>query len=70
LPGLISYYLGIDREHHTMVNVSLWKDLSSPEQIGKLQAVLDQGAELGKLGVTFVRPIPNCATLWSERLAG
>lgn len=70
LPGLISYYSGIDRQHHVMVNVSLWADLSSAEQMGKLQAMLDQGAELSKLGVTFVRPIPNCATLWSELPAG
>lgn len=70
LPGLISYYSGIDREHHAMVNVSLWRDLPSAQQMGKLQAMLDQGAELTKLGVTFVRPIPNCETLWSERRAG
>ena len=67
LPGLVSYYSGIDRDHHAMVNVSLWKDVPSAEQMGKLQAMLDQGAELGKLGVTFVRPIPNCETLWSEQ---
>ena len=42
----------------------------SAEQMGKLQAMLDQGAELSKLGVTFVRPFPNCATLWSELPAG
>ena len=69
LPGLISYYSGIDREHHAMVNVSLWKDVSSTQQMGKRQAMLDQGAELTKLGVTFVRPIPNCETLWSEHRA-
>lgn len=70
LPGLISYYSGIDRVQHAMVNVSLWKDLPSAQQMGKLQAMLDQGAELTRLGVTFVRPIPNCETLWSERAAG
>ena len=70
LPGLIAYYSGIDRERHAMVNVSLWIDLPSAEQMGKLQAMLDQGAELGKLGVTFVRPIPNCTTSWSELPAG
>ena len=61
LPGLISYYSGIDRTQHAMVNVSLWRDLPSAQQMGKLQAMLDQGAALTKLGVTFVRPIPNCA---------
>jgi hypothetical protein len=48
----------------------LWKDVASAEQMGKLQAMLDHGAELTKLGVTFLRPIPNCKTLWSERRAG
>ena len=69
LPGLLSYYSGIDRERHAMVNVSLWKDVPSAEQMGRLQAMLDQGAALTRLGVTFVRPIPNCETLWSERRA-
>lgn len=66
LPGLISYYSAIDRTQRAMVNVSLWKDLASAQQMEKLQAMLDQGAELTKLGVTFVRPIPNCEALWSE----
>jgi hypothetical protein len=56
LPGLLTQccrassnnYYGIG-EHHAMVNVSLWEDLSSAQQMGKLQAMLDQGAELTKL---------------------
>ena len=67
LPGLVAYYSGIDREHHAMVNVSLWSDLSSAQQMGRLQEMLDQGEQLTKLGVNFVRPIVNCETLWSER---
>ena len=65
LPGLILYYSAIDRERHAIVNVSLWRDVPSAEQMGRLQAMLDQGVALSQLGVTFVRPIPNCETLWS-----
>ena len=65
LPGLISYYSGIDREAHTIVNVSLWKDVESAKQMDTLQAMLDLGKVVGELGVKFERPIPNCTTLWS-----
>jgi hypothetical protein len=65
LPGLIAYYSGIDRKHHAMVNVSLWKDRPSAEQMSTLQAMLDEGEALTKLGVQFVRPITNSDTVWS-----
>ena len=67
LPGLISYYSGIDRERHAIVNVSLWESVAAAEQMGTLQQMLDQGAVLTGLGVQFVRPIPNFETLWSFR---
>jgi hypothetical protein len=65
LPGLVAYYSGIDRKRHAMVNVSIWKDEPSAEQMGSLQAMLDQGAVLTRLGVKFVRPIANFETVWS-----
>jgi hypothetical protein len=65
LPGLISYYSGIDRARHALVNVSVWKDSASAEQMETLQLMLDQGKALAALGVKFERPIPNFATLWS-----
>ena len=65
LPGLISYHSGIDRERHAVVNVSLWESVAAAEQMGTLQQMLDQGAALTRLGVEFVRPIPNCGTVWS-----
>ena len=65
LPGLISYYSGIDRERHAIVNVSLWETERAAEQMSTLQQMIDQGGVLTRLGVQFVRPIPNCEALWS-----
>jgi hypothetical protein len=65
LPGLIAYYSGIDRKHHAVVNVSLWKDVPSAEQMSTLRAMLDEGEVMTKLGVQYVRPITNFETVWS-----
>jgi hypothetical protein len=65
LPGLISFYSGIDREAHTIVNASLWKDIESAKQMDTLQAMIDLGKAVVELGVKFERPIANCTTLWS-----
>ena len=65
LPGLISFYSGIDRQTHVIVNVSLWKDIESAAQMDTLQAMIDLGKAVVELGVKFERPIPNCTTLWS-----
>lgn len=47
------------------MNVSLWKDVPSADQMSTLQAMLDQAEALTKLGVQFVRPITNFDTVWS-----
>lgn len=65
LPGLVWYYSGIDRARHAIVNVSLWRDVPSAEQMSKLQAMLDLGAEMSRMGVQFVRPIPNFEPVWT-----
>jgi hypothetical protein len=65
LPGLIAYHSGIDRKRNAMVNVSVWKDETSAEQMASLQAMLDQAAVFTRLGVEFVRPIANFETVWS-----
>ena len=65
LPGLLAYYSGIDRTRNALVNVSLWKDVPSADQMSTLQAMLDQAEVLTKLGVQFVRPITNFDTVWS-----
>jgi len=65
LPGLLGYWSGVDRERHAVVNVSLWASAQAAEQMATLQAMLDAGAALARLGVQFVRPIVNASTLWS-----
>jgi hypothetical protein len=64
LPGLISYYSGLDRKQHALTNVSLWKDLASAEQMATLQPMIEQGKALAAIGVNFVRPIANSESLW------
>lgn len=64
LPGLISFFSGIDRERHALVNVSLWESVEAAEQLNTLQAMLDAGSVLTGLGAQFVRPIVNAETLW------
>lgn len=64
LPGLISYYSGLDRKQHALTNVSLWKDLASAEQMATLQLMIEQGKALAAIGVNFVRPIANSESLW------
>jgi hypothetical protein len=65
LPGLISFYSGVDRERHALVNVSLWESVEAAEQMSTLQAMLDAGGVLVGLGAQFVRPIVNAETLWA-----
>jgi hypothetical protein len=66
LPGLISYYSGIDRQRHAVVNVSLWESVEAAEQMANLQAMLDAGGVLARLGGEFVRPIVNAETVWAN----
>jgi hypothetical protein len=65
LPGLCWYYSGIDRERHAIVNVSAWRDVPSAERMGKLQAMLELGGDMSRLGVQFVRPITSFEPIWT-----
>jgi len=48
-----------------VVNVSLWESAEAAEQMSTLQAMLDAGDGLARLGVRFVRPIVDAETLWA-----
>jgi hypothetical protein len=63
LPGLIHYYVGIDREQGSLTNVSIWDSLEHAHQMDTLQAMLAQRPILEAAGITFER-ITNHATLW------
>ena len=65
LPGMINYYVGIDRESSTMVNVSIWENLEAAQQMGSLKEMLALAGEFQSVGVQFERPIINYETLWT-----
>jgi hypothetical protein len=64
LRGLLHYYVGIDPESSTMINVSVWKTLADAKQMETLQPMRDLAGEFIAAGVTFERPISNYETLW------
>jgi hypothetical protein len=64
LPGLIHYYVGIDRVAGNLTNVSVWESLEAAQQMDALQAMLAQRPILQAAGVMFA-PITNYETLWT-----
>jgi len=64
LNGLVHYYVGIDREHGFLSNVSVWETLNDAHQMDALAAMLAQRPILEGAGVSF-EPITNHETLWS-----
>jgi len=63
LPGLIHYYVGVDRARGSLTNVSIWDSLDHAHQMDTLQAMLAQRPILEAAGVTF-EPITNHETVW------
>jgi hypothetical protein len=64
LPGLLHYYVGIDRERGYLTNVSVWDSPAHAKQMDSLQAMLAQRPILEAAGVGF-EVITNHETLWS-----
>ncbi len=64
LPGLLHYYVGIDREHRQLTNVSVWDTLEHARQLDTLKEMLAQRPTLEAAGVTF-EAITNHETLWT-----
>jgi hypothetical protein len=64
LPGLLHYYVGIDRVAGFLTNVSVWESLEAARQMDSLQAMLAQRPLLERAGVTF-EVITNHETLWT-----
>src|ERR1051325_5649030 len=64
LPGLIHYYVGIDRQHGYLTNVSVWESLDAARQMDTLQPMLAQRPILEGAGVTFEQ-ITNHEMLWT-----
>jgi hypothetical protein len=64
MTGNLSYYVGIDRTHHAMHNISVWESLEDANQMEAFAPMLELAKEFATLGVRFERPILNCETLW------
>jgi hypothetical protein len=64
LPGLVHYYVALDRESSSMVNVSVWESLGAALQMDTLSAMRAQRDGFAALGVRF-QPIRNYGTMWS-----
>jgi quinol monooxygenase YgiN len=69
LPGLLHYYVGIDRASTTMVNVSIWDSVEHAQQMSTLAPMLALREQFETLGVQF-DPIVNYETLWRIDPAG
>lgn len=64
LRGLLYYHAGVDAETNTVINVSVWSDLSAAKQMDSLAEMLAQRPILESAGVQFDR-IGNYEPLWN-----
>ncbi|MEO8549902.1 MAG: hypothetical protein ABI678_08005 [Kofleriaceae bacterium] len=64
LPGLLHYYVGIDREQGYVTNVSIWDSLEHAHQMDTFAAMLAQRPIMEEAGVSF-EVITNHETLWT-----
>ena len=63
LRGLKYYHAGVDRETNTVVNVSIWEDMPTAQQMSTLAEMLAQRPILEGAGVVFDK-IANYEPLW------
>ncbi len=64
MPGLVHYYVGVDRERGQLTNVSVWDTLEHATAMSQLAPMLAQRPVMEAAGVTF-EPITNHDVLWS-----
>ncbi len=64
LPGLLHYYVGLDKIACQLINVSVWDSLEHARQMDTLAAMLAQRPILEAAGVKF-ETITNHETLWT-----
>jgi hypothetical protein len=64
LPGLLHYYVGIDRAAGYLTNVSVWESLGAAHQMDTLTAMLAQRPLLEAIGIVF-EEITNHEALWT-----
>lgn len=64
MPGLIHYYVAIDRDAGQLTNTSVWDTSAHATAMSSLAPMLAQRPVLEAAGVTF-EPITNHDTLWT-----
>jgi hypothetical protein len=64
LHRILHYYVAVDRNSNSMVNISVWSSLEDAKQMDKLPEMLAQRRLFEALGVRF-EPIRNYSTLWN-----
>ena len=64
MPGLVHYYVAIDRDAGQLTNTSVWDSLEHATAMSQLAEMLAQRPVLEAAGVTF-EPITNHDTLWA-----
>jgi quinol monooxygenase YgiN len=63
LKGNLGYYVAIDKEKHTMTNVSFWQTKEDAMQMATLKEMLDMRTTFEALGLKFIE-ITNHEILW------
>jgi hypothetical protein len=63
LKGNLGYYVGIDKEKHTMTNVSFWQTKDDAIQMPTLKEMLDMRTTFEALGLKFIE-ISNHEIVW------
>jgi hypothetical protein len=64
MPGLVHYYVGIDRDAGQLTNTSVWDSIEHAAAMAGLAEMLAQRPVMEATGVTF-EPITNHDTLWT-----
>ena len=63
LKGNKGYFVGIDKEKHSLTNVSFWKSYEDALQMATLKEMLDMRITFEALGLKFIE-ITNHEVLW------
>ena len=63
LKGNLGYYVGVDKEKHTMTNVSFWDNIENAKQMSTLKEMLAMRTTFEALGLKFI-DITNHDILW------
>ncbi len=69
LPGLVAYYVGVDRDAAMITNTSIWETREDAMAMSTLPEMAELRAIFQQLGVVF-EPVANYETLWEIDQSG